>query len=55
MNQRELARLARIPENTLSRYVNGERTPKVDAVVNMARVLECSVAELVQFGDIITK
>ena len=55
VNQRELSKVTRIPENTLGRYINGERVPRVDAVVNIARALECSVSELVQFGDIVTK
>ena len=55
INQRELARLSQIPENTLSRYINGSRTPKIDAVINIAKALECSVTELVQFGEMINR
>lgn len=55
MTQRELSQLTRVPENTLSRYINGERIPRVDVVINIAKALGCSVTELTQFGDIITK
>lgn len=55
VSQRELSRLTNIPDNTLSRYINGKRTPKVDAVINIARALECGVTELIQFGETITK
>ena len=55
INQRELSRLVCIPENTLSRYLNGERTPKADTVANLARVLKCSVTELIQFGEMVVR
>lgn len=55
INQRELSGLTHIPESTLSRYLNGERTPKADAVANIAKALECSVVELIQFGEMVVK
>lgn len=54
VNQRELSVLASIPENTLSRYLKGTRTPKADVIGNLAAALRCSVAELIQFGETVT-
>lgn len=54
INQRELSRLSQIPENTLSRYLNATRTPQADVIVNLAKALQCSVNELIQFGEMVT-
>lgn len=54
-SQRELATIAKIPENTLSRYLNGQRIPRADQIVNIAKALECSTSELIQFGEMVTK
>lgn len=54
-SQRELARLSKIPENTLGRYLNGRRIPRADQIVNIAKALDCSVTELIQFGEMVTK
>lgn len=39
MTQRELARLAGVTEVTVSRYLNGERKPRVEIVNKIADVL----------------
>lgn len=54
-SQRELARIAKIPENTLSRYLSGQRIPRADQIVNIAKALDCTVSELIQFGEMVTK
>ena len=54
-SQRELARVAKIPENTLSRYLSGQRIPRADQIVNIAKALDCTVSELIQFGEMVTK
>lgn len=54
-SQRELATIAKIPENTLSRYLNGQRIPRADQIVNIAKALDCTVSELIQFGEMVTK
>jgi len=54
ITQRELAAMASIPECNLSRYLKRTRTPKADIIANLARALECSVAELIQFGEMVT-
>ena len=54
-SQRDLARLAKIPENTISRYLSGERIPRADQCINIAKALNCSVMELIQFGEMVTK
>lgn len=55
INQRELAKLTQISEITISRYISCERTPRADNIVNMAKVLQSSTAELIQFGEMVTK
>lgn len=55
ISQRELAHLAKIPEPTLSRYLNGQRIPGADQIVNIAKALDCSTSELIQFGEMVTK
>lgn len=54
-SQRELAKMAKIPEPTLSRYLNRQRIPRADQIVNIAKALDCSVTELIQFGEMVTK
>lgn len=54
-SQRELAKLSRIPENTLGRYLNGKRIPRADQIVNIAKALDCSTSELIQFGEMVIK
>ena len=53
MTQRELADEARLDESTISRYIHKQKTPGVKAIINIAYALDCSVDELVEFGDII--
>lgn len=55
ISQRELARIAKIPEPTLSRYLNKQRIPRADQIVNIAKALECSTSELIQFGEMVIK
>lgn len=55
ISQRELARIAKIPEPTLSRYLNKQRIPRADQIVNITKALECSTSELIQFGEMVTK
>lgn len=52
MSQRELAKIINIDEAALSKYVSGVRKPRMDILVNIARVLAVSVEYLVTGDDI---
>lgn len=49
--QRDLADEVGLDEGTISRYVNKQRIPGVRALVNIAYVLDCSLDDLMDFGD----
>ena len=53
ISQRDLAQLTKIPENTLGRYVSGSTIPRVDKIINIAKALNCSILELIQFGEMV--
>ena len=55
ISQRELARMTNTPENTLGRYLNGQSIPRADKIVNIAKALDCTVSELIHFGEMVTK
>jgi len=42
-NQKDLARESGITESSVSRYLNGERTPRIDIINNFSKVLGVSV------------
>lgn len=45
--QKELANLSGITEASMSKYLSGERTPRIDVVVNIANALGVTVDELI--------
>lgn len=49
LTQLDLSRLSCISTHTLSKYTNGESAPNIRNVSKLARILECSVAELIDF------
>ena len=49
MSQRELAKRMKISEVSVSRYLNGERIPKANVLFSMAKALEISIIELIEF------
>ena len=51
MSQRELAKEINIDEAALSKYVSGVRKPRMDILVNIARVLAVSVEYLATGSD----
>ena len=51
MSQRELAKEINIDEAALSKYVSGVRKPRMDILVNIARVLAVSVEYLATGND----
>lgn len=46
ISQRELAKEIQINESAMSRYLSGERTPRVDIVTKLARYFNVSLEEL---------
>ena len=46
ISQRELARRAGVTENSIGRYIRGERTPKIDIAIKIAEALSVSLNEL---------
>lgn len=43
LSQKELAKLSNITEASLSKYLSGERTPRIDILLNIARALDVSI------------
>ena len=46
INQKELSRLSGITEASVSRYLTGERTPRIDIITNFAKALDVSIEYL---------
>ena len=51
MNQRSFAKKVGVSEQTISRYINGERLPDYDTIDWMANALQVSVNELFKKND----
>lgn len=51
MTQRELADFIGVSEATISHYIYQKRMPTVKALVNMSVAFNCSVDDLIYFGD----
>ena len=51
MTQRELADAAGISESNISSYIHKQKIPKLKAIINIAYALDCSIDELIDFGD----
>ncbi len=47
LSQKELAGLAGITEASMSKYLSGDRTPRIDVVVNLANALGVTTDELI--------
>lgn len=47
LNQKKLAALAGITEASMSKYLSGERTPRIDIIVNIANALGVTTDELI--------
>ncbi len=46
INQKELSQLSGITEASVSRYLTGDRTPRMDIIINFAKALGVSVEYL---------
>lgn len=54
MTQSELANVLGVETRTLNRYIMKQRIPTIKNVINIAYALDCSLDELIDFGDTIT-
>ena len=50
-SQLTLARKAKLAQPTLSRYLLGQKTPCIRAIINLSYALNCTMEELVNFGE----
>ena len=46
LTQKELAIRSGITEASMSKYLSGERTPRIDVIINLSRALEVTTDEL---------
>jgi transcriptional regulator with XRE-family HTH domain len=46
LNQKELSQLSHITEASMSKYLSGQRTPRVDVIVNLAKALDTTTDDL---------
>ena len=46
LTQKELAIRSGITEASMSKYLSGERTPRIDVILNLSRALEITTDEL---------
>lgn len=53
ITQRELAERTGLSEGTISRYIHKQTIPGVKAIINIAYVLDCSMDDLIDFGNMI--
>lgn len=53
MSQRELGDSIGVSPVMMSRYMNGQAMPKIYTIINIARVLKCSVSDLVDVNDFV--
>lgn len=51
LNQKQLASKALITEASMSKYLSGERTPRIDVIVKLAKALETPVNVLLDEED----
>ena len=53
LTQRELSYLTGLSESAISSYINKRKIPGIKAIINIADALECTVSELIDYGDMI--
>ena len=52
-SQNEVAKMTKIPQPVLSRYVNGRVIPSVVNIIKLSYALNCDIRDLIDFGDIV--
>ena len=50
-SQSKLANKAKLTQPAISNYLLGRSTPNVRAVINISHALNCTIYELVDFGE----
>lgn len=53
ISQRELADRVGVSESAISKYIHKMQMPGIRVIVNLAYALNCSMDELIDFGDAI--
>lgn len=51
VTQRELSYFTGLSESAISSYINKRKIPGIKAIINIADALECTVSELIDYGD----
>lgn len=51
MTQEDLAKASGLSQSVISHYVQGLRAPSVKAIINIAYALNCSIDDLIDFGE----
>ena len=51
MTQRELSEMTGLSESSISNYIHKKRLPNAKVIVNIAYALNCSMDDLIDFGD----
>lgn len=51
VTQRELSCFTGLSESAISSYINKRKIPGIKAIINIADALECTVSELIDYGD----
>ena len=51
MSQQELADATGISKSTISKYIHKQCMPSLAAIINIYHVLNCSVDDILYFGD----
>lgn len=50
-SQKSLAEETGLDRRTIARYINGDHTPTVRAIINLVYALDCSINELIDFDE----
>lgn len=50
-SQEELAYESNLSQSTISKYINKKQMPSLKAIINIAYALDCSIDELIDFGE----
>lgn len=50
-SQEELAYETNLSQSTISKYINKKQMPSLKAIINIAYTLDCSIDELIDFGE----